>query len=273
MTNTSLIAQLEEQAIQAAKTQDWNAAINVNRQLIEENAEDIQAFIRLGVAQVQLSQIAEAKQSFTQALALDKSNQLAKKHLLKLENNQTITLSTLPDDEQFIEEPGKTKTVELHRLAGREQLEKLSVGQTCELRSKNRFISVEANKTYIGSLPEDLSSRLSKLIHGGNVYACYIRSISPTNCTCTVFIKEVSRSAEQEFVNSFPVMKNSSSALNEMYADDNYAFEIEDIPLQIVETDNDEERGATDAFPIDDEDHREEPEENDRENNNDDNDN
>lgn len=273
MTNTSLLAQLEEQAIQAAKNQDWKAAVDVNRQLIEENEEDIQAYIRLGVAQVQLGDVKDAKLSFTQALTLDKSNQLAKKHLQKLENNQTITLSTLPADEQFIEEPGKTKTIELHRLAGREQLEKLSVGQTCELKSKNRFISVEVNKTYIGSLPEDLSSRLSKLMKGGNEYVCYIRSISPNNCTCTVFIKEVKRSTEQEFVNSFPVSKSSSAALNDMFADDNYTFEMEDIPLQIVETDNDEERGATDAFPIDDEEHREEPEENDRDNSADDNDN
>ncbi|MBW7955890.1 tetratricopeptide repeat protein [Patescibacteria group bacterium] len=273
MTNTALLAQLEEQAIQAAKTQNWETAVTVNQQLIEENEEDIQAYIRLGVAQVQLGKVKEAKRSFTQALELDKSNQLAKKHLQKLENNQTITLSTLPADEQFIEEPGKTKTVELHRLAGREQLEHLSVGQVCELKTKNRFISVEVNKVYIGSLPEDLSSRLTKLMKGGNVYVCYIRSISPTNCTCTVFIKEVSRSAEQEFVNSFPVSKSSLTAINEMYSDDNYTFEIENIPLQIVETDNDEERGATDAFPIDDEDHREEPEENDRDNNDNDSDN
>jgi tetratricopeptide (TPR) repeat protein len=274
MTNTSLVAQLEEKAIQAAKNQDWQAAIDVNRQLIEENAEDIQAFIRLGVAQVQLGQVADAKHAFNQALALDKTNQLAKKHLQRLENNQTITISSLPSDEEFIEEPGKTRTVELHRLAGKETLEKLSIGQKCELKSKNRFVSVEVNKTYIGSLPEDLSARLTKLMKGGNQYVCYIRSISMTNCTCTVFIKEVLRSPEQEFINSFPVNKSSLSALNEMYADDNYTFEIEDIPLQIVETDNDEERTVGDSFPSatdDGEREREEPEENDQDQNDDNN--
>lgn len=273
MTNTSLVAQLEEKAIQAAKSQDWQAAIDVNRQLIEENAEDIQAFIRLGVAQVQLGLIKEAKHAFSQALELDKTNQLAKKHLLRLENNQTITLSSLPSNEEFIEEPGKTRTVELHRLAGKEPLEKLSVGQVCELKSKNRFISVEVNKVYIGSLPEDLSARLTKLMKGGNEYICYIRSISQANCSCSVFIKEVSRSPEQEFINSFPVSKSSVNALNEMYADDNYSFEIEDIPLQIVETDNDEERTVGDSFrpPADDgEREREEPEDNEPDNNNND---
>ena len=263
MINTSLSAQLEEQAIQAAKHQDWQAAVSANQLLIEENKENIQAYIRLGVAQVQLSQLKEAKLSFTHALELDKSNQLVKKHLQKLENNQTIVLSTLPADEQFIEEPGKTKTVELHRLGGKEQLEKISVGQLCELKPKNRFIAVEVNKVYIGSLPDDISSRLTKLMKGGNEYVCYIRSVSPTSCVASVFIKETFRATEQEFIHSFPVNKGQFAAINEMYADDNYTFELEDIPLQIVETDNDEERTSTTAnsFPIDDGDHQEEVQE------------
>jgi tetratricopeptide (TPR) repeat protein len=269
MTNTSLSSQLEEQAIQAAKTQDWPSAINYNQQLIEENSENIQAYIRLGVAQVQLGQIEEAKVAFNQALQFDKSNQLAKKHLQKLQNNQTITLSTLPADEQFIEEPGKTKTVDLHRIAGKDQLEGLSIGQVCELKSKNRFIAIEVAHTYIGSLPEDLSARLTKLMKGGNEYVCYLRSISPSSCSCSVFIKETFRSKDQEFVNSFPVAKNQLTAINEMYADDNYAFEIENIPLQMVETDNDEERIATDAFPIDDAEHPEELQEDSEPDNND----
>jgi len=271
MTNTSLVAQLEEKAIQAAKSQNWQAAIDVNKQLIEENAENIQAYIRLGVAQAQIGLLKDAKHAFTQTLELDKTNQLAKKHLLRLENNQSIMLSSLPSDEEFIEEPGKTRTVELHRLAGKELLEKLSVGQVCELKSKNRFISAEVNKVYIGSLPEDLSARLTKLMKGGNQYVCYIRSISSTNCSCSVFIKEISRSVDQEFINSFPVSKSSTNALNEMYADDNYSFEIEDIPLQIVETDNDEERTVGDNFrpaPDDGEREREEPEDNNEPDNN-----
>jgi tetratricopeptide (TPR) repeat protein len=271
MTNSPLTSQLEGQAIQAAKNQDWQTAISVNQQLIDDNPENIQAYIRLGVAQVQLGKVKEAKHAFNQALELDKTNQLAKKHLVKLQNNQTIVLSTLPADEQFIEEPGKTKTVELHRLAGKDQLENLSVGQVCELKPKNRFIAIEVNKTYIGALPEDISSRLTKLMKGGNQYVCYIRSVSPTSCTCSVFIKEILRSAEQEFIHSFPINKNQLATLNDMYADDNFTFEMEDIPLQIVETDNDEERTSADAFPLDEPEHEEMQEENEPDNNDNDN--
>lgn len=272
MTNTFLSSHLEEQAIQAAKNQDWQAAIQCNEQLIADNAENVQAYIRLGVAQVQLGEKNAAKQAFAQALTLDKSNQLAKKHLQKLENNQTIVLSSLPADEQFIEEPGKTKTVDLHRLAGKDQLEKVSVGQLCELKPKNRFIAVEVNKTYIGSLPEDISSRLTKLMAGGNEYICYVRSTSLTSCAVSVFIKEIRRSPEQEFIHSFPINKGQFATINDMYGDDNYTFEMENIPLQIVETDNDEEQSAPDSFSIEDNDQPEEMHD-DNDNDNDDKDN
>jgi len=219
--------------------------------------------IRLGVAQAQLGENKKAKEAFQQALEHDKSNQLAKKHLQKLQNNQTITLSTLPSDEQFIEEPGKTKTADLHRLAGKEQLDGLSVGMVCDLKPKNRFISVEVSGKYIGSLPEDLSSRLSKLIKGGNTYICYIRSVSMNSCG--VFIKELERSPNQEYVNSFPVAKSQMATINDMFTDESIPLEMEDIPLQIVETDTDEERTSTDSFQIEEPEHPEESEDRDQE--------
>ncbi len=256
--NTNVSA-LEHQAIQAAKNQDWPSAIAYNGQIVEVNPEDSGALIRLGVAHAQVGNTKEAKKLFTQVLEIDKSNTLAKKHLQKLNNKQTISLSTLPADEQFIEEPGKTKTVELHRLAGKEQLDEMAVGQSCQLKSKNRFISVEVGKTYVGSLPEDLSARLSKLMKSGNEYSCYIRSISPTSCN--VFLKEISRSPENEFVNSFPVQKSQMATINDMFlADENIALQMEDdfIPPQIVDTDADVEK-TLDSLPMEDTQYEEQP--------------
>ncbi len=240
---------LEQQAIQAAKTQNWQAAIDCNQQILDENPQNVSALIRLGVAYAQLDKLKEAKKAFSTVLDLDKSNQLAKKHLDKLKNHQVISLSALPADEQFIEEPGKTKTVELHRLAGKEQLAHLAIGQVCQLKPKSRFISVEVGKMYVGSLPEDLSARLAKLMKGGNQYVCYIRSVSATSCS--VFIKESYRAKEFEYMNSFLSAKNQITTINDMFlADDNIPLQIEDIPPQIVVTDADEEK-TLDHFQID----------------------
>jgi tetratricopeptide (TPR) repeat protein len=244
------LSALELQAVQAAKTQNWQAAIEANSAILDQSPQDIGALIRTGVAYAQLGKKTQAKDAFTHVLEIDKSNQLAKKHLLKLKNHQNIILSSLPADEQFIEEPGKTKTVELHRLAGKEVLETLSIGQMCELKSKNRYISVETGKTYIGSLPEDLSSRLAKLMKGGNQYTGYIRAVS--SGSCSVFIKETFRSKEHEYVNSFPSMKNQMATINDMFlVDENIPIQMEDIPPQIVITDADEEK-TLDSFHIDD---------------------
>ncbi len=247
--NNIPIPTLENQAIQASKNQDWEQALSLNLAILEQEDINVPALMRSGIAYIQLDKKAKAKEAFEQVLVIDKSNALAKKHLLKLKNNQKIILSRLPSNEEFIEEPGKSKTVELHRLAGKEQLESLSVGQECTLKSKNRFISVESNKVYIGSLPEDLSARLSKLINSGNTYACYIQSLSSTSCT--VFIKEMSRSKHNQFIHSFPVAKSQLGGLNDMYlSDDTIPLQMEDIPLQMVETDTDDEK-APDRFDID----------------------
>ncbi len=249
---------LELQAIQAAKTQNWQNATDVNSAILQENPSDINALIRLGVAQVQLDQKAKAKENFQKVLEIDKSNTLAKKHLDRLKNHQGISLSVLPNSEQFIEEPGKTKTVELHRLAGKEQLSSIAIGQGCAFKPKNRYISVEVGKTYVGSLPEDLSYRLTKLITDGNEYECYIRSVSPNSCS--VFIKETARSKKNQYVNSFPTNKSAMMTTNEMF-DDAVPIEMENVKLNYVSTDEDEEEKALDTFTISDDQPEEAPDE------------
>lgn len=219
-------AALQQQAITAAKHQDWSAAVAFNSQIVELNAQDLGAMNRLGVAQLNLGEVEAAKGTFKQVLSIDKSNAIAKKHLQKLQTNSAPITPTFAS-EYFIEEPGKTKTVELHRLAGKNVLEHLSVGQAAELKLKNRFISVEVEGKYLGALPEDVSFRLCNLLKTGNVYACYIQSF--TTNSCSVFIKELTRSPENEFTNSFPVVKTSLAAINDI--DDQYLFE-DNIPVQ-----------------------------------------
>src|SRR5450432_2864405 len=111
--NNTPIPTLENQAIQASKNQDWEQALAHNLNILEQEPNNIPALMRSGIAYLQLEKKAKAKEAFEQVLVIDKSNALAKKHLLKIKNNQKIVLSRLPSNEEFIEEPGKTKTVDL----------------------------------------------------------------------------------------------------------------------------------------------------------------
>lgn len=210
-------AHLRQQAIEAAKNREWSQAVSVNSQILENNPEDTNALNRLGVAYIQLDKKTAAKDAFQKVLDVDSSNALAKKHLQKLKSNQVATLPSFSRN-YFIEEPGKTKTVELCRLAGKNIIDTLSVGQMCDLKQKSRYISIEVNGQHIGALPEDLSFRLNKLINTGNQYTCIIRSCS--NNSCSVYLKETFKSPANSDIHSFPITKSADMAINDIDDDE-----------------------------------------------------
>lgn len=232
----SLQADLRNLAIKDAKNGDWQQAVDHNLQLLELDPDNTNALNRLAVAYVQLGQVKKAKETFLQVLEFDKNNKIANKHLEKIKNNQTYVAPSFSKS-HFIEEPGKTKTVPLFRLAGKNVLDAVSVGKECSLKIKNRFISIEVDGTYVGALPEDISFRLSKLIKSGNEYQCLIRSCNPKNCE--VFLKESFQAEPNRGTHSFPPNKMSLNPLSEV--EESVVLE-ENIPVEIVETDTDTEK-------------------------------
>lgn len=225
-------ATLQQQAIVAAKEQNWTAAVEHNERILETSPEDLGALNRLGLAHLQLKQPTKAKKYFQKVLELDRSNTIAKKHLARLKSNQNPQVPTFTQV-YFIEEPGKSKIIELHRLAGKQVLEELVVGQRCELKPKSRYISVERDGVYIGALPEDLSFRLTKLIGSGNKYDCYIHSFTSNNCS--IYVKEAVRAEKNKDIHSFPLAKGSLAAINEL----DQAFLLEDdIPVEVSDSES-----------------------------------
>jgi tetratricopeptide (TPR) repeat protein len=205
---------LQMRAIKAAKDLNWDEAVSVNLEIIEANPDDIGALNRLGLAYMQQGSQTKAKTHFTRVLELDNSNSIAKKHLESIKHKK-VHKQPLFSREQFIEEPGTTKIIELHRLASKTVLDDLPVGLVCQLKLKGRYISVEADQVgYIGALPEDLSFRLAKLIKRGNEYNCFVYSANPKSCK--VYIKEEKRSKQNENINSFPLSKNSMNNMSDI---------------------------------------------------------
>jgi tetratricopeptide (TPR) repeat protein len=230
----------QQKAIKAAKDQDWQTAIESNVSLLELKPEDISALNRLGAAYLQVGDTKKAQAAFERALVVDQSNKLARKNLERIKNKQATHVPSF-SPESFIEEPGKTKSVELYRLAGKDVLDTLSVGQLCKLQPKNRYVSVLVNDIYVGALPEDLSFRLTKLLNTGNVYSCRIRSTNGNSCA--VHLRELERSPKNRDLSSFPVNKASvTSTINDV---DESMLE-EDIPVEIVHTDTDTEKSYDD---------------------------
>ena len=116
-------------------------------------------------------------------------------------------------------------------------VQNLSVGQTCQLVPKNRYISIETTKEsiYVGAIPEDVSFRLSKLLKNGNQYCCSISACNDNSCC--VYIKETARSTKNKHLNSFAT--NKVGNISNININDEIMLE-KDIPVRVVSTDDDE---------------------------------
>jgi len=223
---------LKQQAITAAKQGDWDQAVSCNLELLDQEPKNTLALNRLGVAYLQLKQVNKAKAVFQQVLEFDKTNIIAKKHLAAIKSKRKPHAPSFFTQE-FIEEPGRTRIVELHRLSGKPALESLSIGQTCEFKLKQRYISIEVAKKYIGSLPEDISFRLSKLLQTGNTYHCSVHTIATNHVS--VYLKEIHRSARNKDKHSFPISRVTSIAQDT----DEYVILNESIPVEVTNHDAD----------------------------------
>ena len=229
---------LQNQAINAAKNGDWQTAADTNLKIIELDDQNIGGLNRLAVCQAQLGQLKAAKTSYEKVLAIDPGNSIALKQLAQLKSKSTLKTPQF-SRQQFVEEPSKSKIVALHRLAGKNILENLFVGQDLLLKPKNRYISVETeDKVYLGSLPEDLSLRLGKLINTNNKYSCQVHSFSHNSCY--VYLLETYQSPENEHRLSF--VSGKSGAESGLDLDDEF-FLDSGIPIDIIETDNESEGG------------------------------
>jgi tetratricopeptide (TPR) repeat protein len=221
---------LQSQAIGAAEKQEWKVALGANTEILLLEPANVSALNRLGFCYLQLGDKKNAKKTYQQVLDHDPYNAIAKKYLAVLENGKDVILSTSTSfQENFIEEPGKTKTIALCRLADQSILTMVTVATLCKLVIKQYRISVETEQgVYLGSLPDDLSHSLTKLINGGNEYKTVVKSA--TKSSCIVFIKELSRSKKQEHLNSFPSTTSTrTSGLHEELLVDN-------TPVDVTET-------------------------------------
>lgn len=233
------LLQLKQLAINSAKSANWQQAIELNLAIIAQCPNDLEALNRLGLAYMQSNDCQKAKKTFLSVLKVQKNNKIALKNLEKIKNNH-ITNGNCFSEQNFIDEPGKAKNIQLHRLAGKQALQKLNIGQKCKLVPKNRYISVETeDNSYIGAIPEDISFRLSKLLNDGNQYCCSISCCSDN--TCYLYVQEVFRSEKNKHQNSFSTNKTG----NVSNINDELVLE-EDIPIQIVSTDDDEEEQELD---------------------------
>lgn len=190
------------QAVQASLSGNWEEAIEYNTVILIEDPDNIQALNRLARAYTELGQKDSAKEVYQKVLKIDKYNPIALRSLKQLPDKQ-VNGELIASDEDFIEEPGLTKSVNLIKTAGKDTLLSLHCKQELELSPRSRLISVKAKKgeVHVGCLPDDLSIRIGKLLKKGYGYNVCVKSV--TDSTIVVFLREVKRPNSKTAAPSF----------------------------------------------------------------------
>ncbi|MFC1653266.1 tetratricopeptide repeat protein [Patescibacteria group bacterium] len=185
---------LKNKAIKSALSQDWEPAIEYNLEYLDEFPNNIPALNRLAKAYFHTGNLKKAQETYKKVLSLDKYNPVASKQIQKLsngcKNRRSKTIKS-----KFVEEPGKTKKVELLRVADKNILHELDSGELLDLKvKKGRLCVFSQDDQYIGALPDDISFHIRKLIETGNKYETILCSSSDRQVL--VFIREILQSSK-----------------------------------------------------------------------------
>lgn len=203
---------LKDKAIQTALEGNWDEAILANKELLEENSKDIDALNRLALAYTVVGKIRGAKITYQKVLDIDSLNPIALRNLKNLKTskkNEKSSPTPLSINNQFIEETGKTKIIDLINIAPSSITQTLRTGESVSLSIKRLKIFVLKNeKQYIGVLPDDIGKRLIKFMKAGNKYEAYIKSVNPHKVI--IFIKELKRAARFKNQPSFLALSDST---------------------------------------------------------------
>lgn len=221
--NPSVPSQLFKQAINAALDQKWEYAIKLNRQIIKLDPRNIDALNRQAKAYMELGKFNLAKKYYSEALKFDPYNPIASKNLKIIKafksNGQRKIVNLCSENSTtngrlspslFLQEPGKTKIVNLLKVAEPQKLSHVYCGMKVLAEIKNRKIIIaDSEKEYLGALPDDVCHYLIRLLKGGNKYEFFVKSIRVNGLS--VLIKETFRS--KRFKNQPSFLDSSSSSI------------------------------------------------------------
>ncbi len=215
MTASRLRRQLVEQAIGAARRADWAMAASINERILEMGP-DVAAQNRLAKALWEQGQLAQAREHYQSALALDPTNRIAERNInrlrLLLSEAGTTTVPASPGSKApvsiFVEETGKTGFAHLVDLASPSDLAQVNPGDFVEFKPTGPRLVAYSNGVRIGSVEPRVAARLLKLIADGNKYAAGVTSLGDKDVR--IIIRETYQDPANYGKVSFPTAAKAS---------------------------------------------------------------
>ncbi len=229
---------LSYQAIDAAMDCRWEEALKLNKKIIKEDPKNVDALNRQARVYMEMGRLNLAKKYYLAVTAIDPYNPIALKNLKIIKSFKTsgakhsdipLNGSTKLSASLFLQEPGKTKIVNLLKVAEPQKLSKAFCGMAVAMVIKNRkIIVVDNDGDYLGVMPDDTNHHLLRLLRGGNKYELFIKSIRVNGLA--VLIKETYRS--KRFKNQPSFLENSDATLklNEIFTSLDNRDESEEEP-------------------------------------------
>jgi len=199
--------QRSKEAIDLAMQARWKEAVTVNREIVQDFPEDVDAYNRLGRAYLELGKYKQAREAYESAVKLDPYNAIASRNIRRLndikETDRAEVETVKVEPQQFIEEIGKAGVVTLSELAPKEKRARVVAGDRVNLKANGSLLTVESSRgEYIGRVETKHSQRLARLILGGNQYSATV--VRSTAETMTVMIRETFQHPSQAGKLSFP---------------------------------------------------------------------
>ncbi|MFO7681988.1 MAG: tetratricopeptide repeat protein [Chloroflexota bacterium] len=185
---------LAQNAIQAALDCAWEKAVKINLEILSQDSNNVDALNRLSKAYFELGKITKAKKCCKKALDIDELNVIASKNLEKfthLKPTQSNGIRLL-NPHVFLEQPGKTKIVELIHISDKISPADFDPGTEVKVHSGNFRVSIfTRNGQYIGKFTDDISRTIIKNVNNDLQYSAWIKDSAPGRIL--VFIKQEMR--------------------------------------------------------------------------------
>ena len=198
-----------KRAVALAMHGRWEQAATMNRSIVRDFPDDLEAYNRLGKALSELGRNRDAKAAFESVLQRSPNNSIAKKNLArltKLSDDVSPRVAKRPSRSvhAFIEESGKAGVTTLTKPAPTSVLLELTPGDLVNLSVTGRALTVtDESGAYIGQVEPRVGSRIARLIKGGNRYEATVTSADDQRLD--VIIRETYKSPSQLGIVSFPL--------------------------------------------------------------------
>ncbi|HEU0237221.1 MAG TPA: tetratricopeptide repeat protein [Candidatus Limnocylindrales bacterium] len=212
---TRLKRQLADQAIGHASAAQWSEAVDTNRKLLEMGP-DAEAENRLAKALWELGELAEAREHYQTALALDPTNRIAERNIDRLKmllvaaGEKTVPAAdgSKAPVSIFVEETGKTGFAFLTDLASPRALAQVNPGDAVDLIPESGRLIAISNGVRIGIVEPRVAARLLKLLADGNKYAAGVTSLGDKDVR--IIIREIFQDPRNYGKVSFPTAAKST---------------------------------------------------------------